>query len=64
MSGLLIIEDNPVRSDMPMLLRNVSCPLYCEHDLQMVFQPTLMYSQAVGASAFPLVQKHMGDKFR
>jgi len=43
MGGMIIIED-PTDSSVPKHIQQVSCPLNCEHDIQMVFQPTLLYT--------------------
>jgi len=43
MGGMIIIED-PTDSSVPQHIQKVSCPLNCEHDIQMVFQPTLLFS--------------------
>ena len=44
MAGMIIVED-PTSGPMaaPQHLANVSCPNNCQHDIQLLFQPTLSY---------------------
>jgi len=42
MSGLILIED-PADCSVPRHIRRVSCPLHCEHDIQLIFQAQLAY---------------------
>jgi len=43
LGGMIIIED-PTDSSVPKHIQQVSCPLNCKHDIEMVFQSTLFYS--------------------
>ena len=42
MAGLILIED-PADCSVPRHIRRVSCPLHCEHDIQLIFQAQLAY---------------------
>jgi len=42
MAGLILIED-PTDWSVPWHIRRVSCPLHCEHDIQLIFQAQLAY---------------------
>jgi len=42
MAGLILIED-PTDWSVPWHIRRVSCPLNCEHDIQLIFQSQLTY---------------------
>ena len=43
---MLIVEDRP--SEMPDELAIASCPDNCEYDIQLLFQPHLVFSTNVG----------------
>ncbi|XP_002128493.3 laccase-like [Ciona intestinalis] len=57
LKGALIVEDNPFL--LPQSLEAVSCPLNCEHDLQMVFSLFQYSSQDSGD--FSKAQRDIGD---
>nr|XP_018668543.1 uncharacterized protein LOC100183735 isoform X1 [Ciona intestinalis]XP_026691417.1 uncharacterized protein LOC100183735 isoform X1 [Ciona intestinalis]XP_026691418.1 uncharacterized protein LOC100183735 isoform X1 [Ciona intestinalis]XP_026691419.1 uncharacterized protein LOC100183735 isoform X1 [Ciona intestinalis] len=59
MSGLLIVED-PDNENTTALIRSVSCPFNCEHDIKLLFQPTLQYVDLDGLG-FGSLQKSIGD---
>ncbi|XP_078487368.1 uncharacterized protein LOC144745236 [Ciona intestinalis] len=61
MAGLIIIQDNPYHFNTPYELRMVSCPLNCNHDMQMLIQPTLQYSQAAVPNIFGEIQGRIQD---
>ena len=58
MAGMIVVED-PLSGPMaaPRHLAAVSCPNNCEHDVQLLFQPTLSYK----TRGFPLLQKIIRD---
>nr|XP_002123563.1 uncharacterized protein LOC100187450 [Ciona intestinalis] len=61
MAGLIIIQDNPYHFDTPYELRMVSCPLNCNHDMQMLIQPTLQYNENALPNIFGEIQEQIQD---
>jgi len=57
MGGMILVED-PTDSSVPQHIQQVSCPSNCEHDIQMVFQPSLVYSPFGG---FAQIQRLIQD---
>jgi len=43
MAGLFIVEDDD-KYETPMHLKAVSCPNHCEHEIQLLFQPQLIFN--------------------
>lgn len=41
LAGMIVVEDDI--SKTPQHLLDVSCPLNCQHEVRLLFQPTLMY---------------------
>ena len=56
MGGLLVIED-PTDSSVPQHIQQVSCPLNCAHDIQMVFQSTLIYARGGGFATLQIAMQ-------
>jgi len=56
MGGMILIEDT-TDSSVPQHIQHVSCPLNCEHDVQIVFQSTMIYS----GLEFTFLQLEMQD---
>jgi len=54
MGGLILVED-PTDSSVPQHIQQVSCPSNCEHDIQIVFQSTLIYSSFGGFSTLQIM---------
>ena len=55
LSGILIVKDQ--LSEMPDELAIASCPKNCEYDIQLLFQPHLIFS----SDGFGALQKAMHD---
>ena len=43
MAGLFIVEDDD-KYETPLHLKAVSCPDHCEHEIQLLFQPQLIFN--------------------
>jgi len=56
MAGLILIED-PTDWSVPQHIKDVSCPSNCEHDIELIFQSTLIYSDG----GFAYMQMMMQD---
>jgi len=54
MGGLILVED-PTDSSVPQHIQQVSCPSNCEHDIQIVFQATLLYVPFGGFSTMQIM---------
>ena len=63
MAGMIIVED-PITGEFaaPPHLQAVSCPNNCENEVQLLFQPTLQYSQS--PHGYARVQREIDDLFR
>ncbi|XP_039256433.2 multicopper oxidase mco-like isoform X2 [Styela clava] len=60
LSGLLIVDDEP--NTMAVQLNDVSCPDHCEHDIHVLLQSTLQYSDnSDGVSFIWNIQRKIGD---
>ncbi|XP_039269784.2 uncharacterized protein LOC120344568 [Styela clava] len=62
MSGMIVVED-PVTTNP---ISSYSCPNNCDHEIQLLFQPTMLYKTADDGFSFVRIQKRIRDagKFR
>ena len=59
MAGMIVVEDPTTGTyAAPPHLAAVSCPNNCKHDVQLVFQPTLIYA---GNNGFGNLQERIQD---
>nr|CAB3262461.1 uncharacterized protein LOC100179801 [Phallusia mammillata] len=61
MAGMIIVEDEETDPGLSQQLKSVSCPFNCEHDIQLIFQPTLLYSNVKNAYKFASMQDDIED---
>lgn len=59
MAGMIIVEDT-TDSATPSYLQAVSCPNNCNHEVRLLFQPILQYSQR-GPRGFADIQEDIED---
>ncbi|XP_078495917.1 uncharacterized protein LOC144751887 [Ciona intestinalis] len=59
MAGLIVIKDRAW--DLPRSLRQCSCPRRCQHDINMLVQPTLQYSTDSIPVIYGEMQAEIGD---
>jgi len=58
---MIIVEDE--EKEVSEQLRSVSCPWNCQHDLQLIFQPLLVYAEkGTGGKSFSKLQQKIGDR--
>lgn len=64
MAGMIVIEDRVINADDSQSVSFYSCPVNCDREVHLLFQPTLLYKIAVDGFSFARIQQKIGDPFR
>lgn len=64
MAGMIVVEDHVLKANDPQYISYYSCPVNCDREVHLLFQPTLLYKIAQDGFSFARIQQKIGDPFR